>query len=242
MEFVIGVALVAAACGGGSLEVSLPGPDQESPAQAPEVSARSVVRVSGEACGRLSVGGGVAIASDRVVTNAHVVAGIDDVSVTPSDGSESVAGIVVGFDTNRDLAIVELAAPVLAPVGVDAGIEEGAVHLVIVPEEAPAEVRLVDIRRPIVATGEDIYRRQGARRRVLELDGPVVAGESGSGLFGTDGALVGVVFANSQGDEPRSYAVAGSEIEAFLAEVDAAPQPAGPCLTQPRPDIDEPAD
>ena len=52
------------------------------------------------------------------------------------------------------------------------------------------------------------------------------------------GDLVGVVFAASRRTDERSYAVAASEVTAFLADVVAGAELAGPCLSQPLPDPD----
>ncbi len=200
------------------------------------IDERSVVRVSGEACGSLSVGGGVAVESDLVVTNAHVVAGVVEVSVDVIGTDEPFEGTVLGFDAVRDLAAVQVTGADLTPVEVHDGDEGPPLRLVTVSDDGRMEERPTDGGRSIVATGDDIYRRPGARRAAIELDVAVAPGVSGSGLFNDRGEVVGVVFATSRRDDARSYAVAASEVIAFLDDVVAEGESAGPCLSRPLPE------
>ena len=92
-----------------------------SPARADDISAagRSVVRVvviafeDGEVSD-FGHGSGFAVAPNRIVTNAHVVAlAAEDpkmvvVGVVPPEGSQAVRAHVVAVDPARDLALVEL--------------------------------------------------------------------------------------------------------------------------------------
>ena len=73
----------------------------------------SVVRVLGSACGLGIEGSGWAAAPGLVVTNAHVVAGEEDTSVTTQDG-DSLSATVVHFDPSNDLAILG-SAPAFRP-------------------------------------------------------------------------------------------------------------------------------
>ena len=195
-----------------------------------EVAPGSVAHVSGEACGSLTVGGAVAVAPDLVVTNAHVVAGLDDVDVLIAGSAEPVAGTVVSFDANRDLALVRVVDGSFDAVDFASIDEGGQGRLVTVDDEGDVEERPFEVARPINAVGEDIYRNDGADRRALEVQLEVVPGESGSGLFDRRGSLVGLLFASSRTSSGRSYAVATDEIEAFIDEAAADPRPVGPCL------------
>ena len=70
-----------------------------------KAASQSVVRIQGTACG-LGIEGSGWIAGDGViVTNAHVVAGEDDTTVTTPSGEE-VDATAVHFDTRNDLAIL----------------------------------------------------------------------------------------------------------------------------------------
>ncbi len=80
-------------------------------------AARSVVKIRGvaTACKKILEGSGVVFLPNRVMTNAHVVAGSD--SVTVSVGGEERAANVVSYDPSADIAILDvpgLQAPPLA--------------------------------------------------------------------------------------------------------------------------------
>ena len=64
-----------------------------------------------------SMGSGVIVTSGgRILTNAHVVSGADDIKVTVQDGTEYEASLV-GIDTKADLAVLQLKGklPALRP-------------------------------------------------------------------------------------------------------------------------------
>ena len=69
-------------------------------------SERSVVKVRGvaQSCSRRIEGSGFVYATDRVMTNAHVVAGTKSTTVEVN-GSQKKA-IVVAYDPDRDLAVL----------------------------------------------------------------------------------------------------------------------------------------
>jgi S1-C subfamily serine protease len=189
-----------------------------------------VVAVSSLACAQTALGGGVVVDNSLVVTNAHVVAGAEQIVVT-GVGSRPLEARAVAFDPSRDLAVLRadgLAVDRLAFAPAQSGdsarvgrFEGGEVAI------APAGVA-----RRIVATGEDIYRDAGARRRALQLSAGISAGDSGAGVFDNAGALLGVVFARSRTEDETAYAVAASEIEALLESLPPDPRPVhtGRCL------------
>lgn len=203
-----------------SLTSCASGGDEVEPADA-------VVGVRGTACDEATRGVGVVVGDDRVLTNAHVVAGAGELDV------EGQNATVIGFDPNRDLAL--LSVPGLDRSAVElATAAAGDVGTLVAIDAIDSLVRHpYEIRRPIRATGEDIYRIEGANRRAFEVEVEFAQGWSGSGMFDGDGRLVGVVFAESRTDPEVAYAVRASEVEAFLDGVDAGSVDevdAGPCL------------
>lgn len=183
-----------------------------------------VVGVHSVACEAASRGVGVVVGDERVLTNAHVVAGADTIEI---DGRE---GLLIGFDANRDLALV--AVRQLARPGIEFGsVEVGDEGTLVAIDATTHHVRHpFRVRRRIRATGDDIYRDAGADRRALEVEVEFAPGWSGAGLFDDRGRLVGVAFAESRRMPGVAYAVAGSEITDFLASVDDDPADPGPCL------------
>ena len=187
---------------------------------APEVLARvgpSVVRVDGRACDQTQQGSGVVVAEDLVLTNAHVVAGNRETTVTTENGGRFGAE-VVGFDPRRDLALVRvhgLGLPALArgSSGVD---QSGAV--VGYPEGGPQLESPARIAEEITATGTDIYRSDETERSVFVLGAVLEPGDSGGPLIDRGGRVVGIAFAVDPGEASTAYALTDAEIDAGLRE------------------------
>ena len=78
----------------------------------------STARISGVACGRLSVGSAFAVAHDLLATNAHVIVGVDEIHVDLPDGRR-LDGHTAAFDPVADLAVVRVegAGLVALPLG-----------------------------------------------------------------------------------------------------------------------------
>ena len=76
----------------------------------------SVVRVLSTACGLGIEGSGWSVAPGLVVTNAHVIAGADDTTVTTQDGVELEATPVY-YGSPDDLALLRVGAELLAAPG-----------------------------------------------------------------------------------------------------------------------------
>ena len=168
-------------------------------AQPPAERAREV-RVSG--CPASGVATGIDVGDGLVVTVAHVLRGADAITV---DGGPAVA---VVLDHRADLAVVTTArrSPVV-PIGPGG---PGAARLV-----TAGGSRTVHVDRRVTARIDEPRDDATYTRSALVVDGRVVPGESGSGLFDPAGRLTGVVFAASELAE-RAYAVAGDEIAAVV--------------------------
>lgn len=193
----------------------------------------AAVHVSGMACGQFSEGSGFMVEPGLVLTNAHVVAGVEQITVSTA-GAGSGIGVLVGFDPGRDVAalsVSELAAsPVaLAPIGARAADVGDAAT---VDRDDGLEFVPFEVNRKILATGRDFYAEETEGRRVLEIRSPLTAGDSGAALVNADGEVVGMVFAVARGQPDQGYALDSSEIAEFLAEIDRTPLPTPPCRTR----------
>ena len=206
-------------------------------ATAPVVKASgSVVKVTGvaEACQRGQEGSGWVVSRERVVTNAHVVAGIDEATVAVNGSARTLRGRVVVFDPSRDLAVIAvpgLTAPSL-PLGGD--LTPGAEGVVAgFPLDGPFRLDPARVRDTVVAVGSDIYGRSGARREIYSLYTRVEPGNSGGPLITGDGAVAGVVFAKSVDDDQTGYALTMDEARPVLAAAPGASAPVstGACTT-----------
>ena len=191
---------------------------------------RSVVKVTGlaSACDRSQEGSGWVVATGRVVTNAHVVAGVSRPQVRVGGVGRSFPGRVVVFDPVRDLAVIDvpdLPAPALR-VGPD--LPRGATAVVAgFPLDGPYRLDSARVREVITARGEDIYGSRASVREVYSLFARVQPGNSGGPLLSANGRVVGVVFAKSLDDDSTGYALTTSEARPVLDRAAAANQPVG---------------
>jgi S1-C subfamily serine protease len=171
---------------------------------------RSVVKITGDAasCGRGQEGSGTVVAPHRVVTNAHVVAGVTRPRVQVGGTGRRYPATVVAFDPRRDLAV--LAVPQLPTKALRLGSDLNRSDSAVVagyPNDGPYRTSAARVRSIIRASGEDIYGRPGAVREVYSLFVNVEPGNSGGPVLNADGEVVGVVFARSLDDKDTGYAL-----------------------------------
>ncbi len=200
------------------------------PAAVRDRVAISTVKVYGTACGRVLNGSGFSPAANTIVTNAHVVAGVNRPTVLRTDGRRLPA-TVVAFDPNRDLAVLRVSGldrPAL-PVG-DAEVgDEGAVYghprgqdeLAIIPARVETQVN---------AQGFDLYGETRIRREVLVLAAALAPGDSGGALVDTGGNVIGVAFAVAPDRPATAYALSSNELRTVLAQPRDDQVSTGPCI------------
>jgi S1-C subfamily serine protease len=193
-------------------------------------AARSVVKVTGvaAACNRGQEGSGWVVAPDRVVTNAHVVAGMASPRVRVQGTGRSYDARVVVFDPRRDLAVLDvrgLRAPALRE-GDQLGRGDGAV-VAGFPLDGPYRLDPARVRTVLSARGSDIYGAPGTVREVYSLYARVEPGNSGGPLLSRDGRVVGIVFAKSLDDVSTGYALTLREAAPVLEAARAATAPVG---------------
>ncbi|GGR43419.1 MarP family serine protease [Streptomyces netropsis] len=196
---------------------SVPAPDPRL-AGSPVATAaqRSIVKVVGTApsCGKVLEGTGFVFAPHRVMTNAHVVGGVDEPTVQVGGQGRRYDATVVLYDWKRDIAVLDvpsLDAPVLRFARDDA--ESGKSAIVAgFPENGSYDVRAARVRSRVQANGPDIYHRGNVRRDVYSLFATVRQGNSGGPLLTPDGRVYGVVFAKSLDDADTGYALTADEV------------------------------
>jgi S1-C subfamily serine protease len=191
----------------------------------------SIVKITGVAasCNREMEGSGWVVAPERVVTNAHVVAGTTTDYVRIQGTGRSYDARVVVFDPERDLAVLDvpgLPAPASRQ-GPDLKRSGGAV-VAGFPLNGPYRLDTARVRDVLTATGADIYGNPGVVREVYSLYARVEPGNSGGPLLSPSGAVVGVVFARSLDDDNTGYALTLDEARPVL---DAAARSASPVST-----------
>ena len=189
-----------------------------------------MVQVFGEVCRRDAQGSGVLIGDGLVLTSAHTLAGAEGgLQVRRPQGEPSPATLV-GFDPNRDLAL--LTAPALAGTAAEfaaATVETSGV-IGTVDVDGFLELLAYSVDRLVTANSGDIYDEGEVVRSAIQLKAATLPGDSGGAVFDESNRVVGIVFAQSRGDAPVAYAVTTEEVEAFLADVDVSTEvPAGRC-------------
>lgn len=178
---------------------------------------RSIVKVMGTAqsCGKVLEGTGFVFGERRVMTNAHVVGGVDEPTVQIGGEGRKYDATVVLYDWARDIAVLDvpdLRAPVLQFTTEVASSGKSAI-VAGFPENGSYDVRPARVRGRITANGPDIYHRGTVRREVYSLFATVRQGNSGGPLLTPDGKVYGVVFAKSLDDPDTGYALTADEIQ-----------------------------
>ncbi len=195
----------------------------------------SVVKISGTAyaCGQNQSGSGFVIAPERVLTNAHVVAGVSEPVVVTPDG-RAQSGQVVYFDPVVDLAVIAVSGLDAAPIALGDNLAPGSLAVSSgYPfggpfESAPAEV--VAVAPTLVA---DIYGQGPASRQIYTLAADVDHGESGGPLLSEAGVVVGVIFAKSTITDNLGYALAMEEVDPVAEQASGLGDPvsSGSCIS-----------
>jgi S1-C subfamily serine protease len=174
----------------------------------------SVLKIHGQAtsCDREIEGSGFVYASGHVLTNAHVVAGTDAVSV--ESGGRDLTARVVFYDPERDVAVLDvpgLNAKPLTFADQVAATNDNAVVLGY-PEDGPFDVRAARVRELGEISGQDIYGKGNVTRTIYSLRSIVRSGNSGGPLINPDGQVLGMVFATALDDPETGFALSNSEI------------------------------
>jgi S1-C subfamily serine protease len=190
----------------------------------------SLVRVEGVAteCSTQVDGSGFVFSDDHVMTNAHVVAGIDRPIVRVRGAGRAWEARVVFFDPAVDVAVLYvpgLHAPVLTFAGA-AGRGDPAV-VAGFPGGGPLQVGAARIRATITARGSDIYGHGTVSREVYSVRATIKPGNSGGPLLAPDGRVDGVVFAAALQDPETGYALTAHQVAPAAQQAGKATAPVG---------------
>jgi S1-C subfamily serine protease len=175
-----------------------------------------IVKVTGiaQSCSRQLEGSGFVYAVDRVMTNAHVVAGIASPTVQTVDG-RTLPAHVVFYDPIRDVAVLLVPGLDMTPLKFGGPLASGANAVVAgYPENGGFTPRAARIRNVQNARGPDIYQDRQVTREIYSLRAKVLPGNSGGPLLTTSGAVAGVVFAAAIDDKDTGYALTAHEVAA----------------------------
>ncbi len=196
-------------------------------------AAQSVARISGTAyaCGITSSGSGFVVADGRVVTNAHVVAGVDT-PLVELPGRPAREGRVVYFDPVDDIAVISVDQLDAASLPIAQTLAVGSPAVVQgYPGGGPFTSGSAQILSEGTVPVPDIYDDSSAPRDIYALAGIVRPGNSGGPLLTTSGQVAGIVFARSDTDDNVGYAMTPAELEPVMAQMGSlsAPVASGNC-------------
>jgi S1-C subfamily serine protease len=211
-------------------DAHVPPPDPAS-VDDPDVRAAggSTVRVIGTACGLGVEGSGWVAAPGLVVTNAHVVAGEDDTTVSLSGGPE-LAASAVHYDPRNDLALLHVEGLEAQPLGLVDHPQKGTEAAVIgYPENGPLSFAPARLGRSGLVTSEDSYGRGPVQREMTPFRADVRSGNSGGPVVDLAGNVATTVFAASTGDGPDNGLGVPNRVVAEALAGKLAPTDTGPC-------------
>jgi S1-C subfamily serine protease len=165
-----------------------------------------------------------------VVTNAHVVAGQDDTTVTLRTGEELDAA-AVAYEPANDLAVLRVDGVGAPPLELAPSAPRGTPAAVLgYPENGPFTVSPARIGRTASVVSEDAYGRGPVQRQMTSFRGRVRTGNSGGPAVDADGRVLTTVFAAAVGERPPGgLGVPNSVVARSVRRVSGAVD-TGPCL------------
>ena len=172
------------------------------------------------------------VAPGRVMSNAHVVAGSNSVTVQVDDKSYDAK--VVSYDPEADISILDAPDLPAAPLKFDmqeAATGTGAVVMGY-PGGGEFAATPARIREVIKLNGPDIYHSTTVTREVYTIRGNVRQGNSGGPLIDGSGKVLGVVFGAAVDDADTGFVLTADEVAKQMAKVDNQDAvPTGKCIS-----------
>jgi S1-C subfamily serine protease len=170
-----------------------------------------VVRIrSTNSCHQGIEGSGFVYAPDRVMTNAHVVAGVTTPEVEIHQ--TEVPARVVYYNAELDVAVLSVPTGTVRPLRFSAAAAGDAVAILGFPQNGPYDVQAGRVRADQRLRSPDIYGHGTVIRDVLSLRGLIRPGNSGGPVVDSAGHVVGVVFAASVTSSDTGYALSSGQV------------------------------
>jgi S1-C subfamily serine protease len=178
------------------------------------------IRALAPSCQTELEGSGFVVSDHTVMSNAHVVAGSNSVTVQDTDGNSHDA-TVVSYDPAVDIAILDvpgLPAPPLAFANAPAATGTDALVMGF-PDAGPFEATPARIREVVELDGPDIYRTTTVTRQVYTISGTVRQGDSGGPLLDLNGRVLGVVFAEAVDHPDTGFVMTAEQVSRELPNI-----------------------
>jgi S1-C subfamily serine protease len=196
------------------------GPGPERMLTDPDVlgAAPSVLKVRGSNnCGSGVEGSGFLYSPGRLMTNAHVVAGVANPEV--EIGGVSVPASVVVYNPDIDVAVLALDEGELPHLAFDQSAKpQDGVAVLGYPQDGPYDVQTGRIRAEQRLRSPNIYGEGTVLRDVFSLRALIRQGNSGGPIVNSAGEVVGLIFAASVTDPDTGYALTAEQIAESAAQ------------------------
>ena len=194
----------------------------------------SITKIRGVApgCQKVLEGTGFVVSPNRVMSNAHVVAGSETVTVE-TDG-QTFDATVVSYDPDADISILDVPGLPSAPLAfAEAPAKTGTDALVLgYPGGGEFQATPARVRETIKLNGPDIYKTKTVDREVYTIRGTVRQGNSGGPMIDRQGQVLGVVFGAAVDDAETGFVLTAKEVNRQLAKIgNTQPVATGVCVT-----------
>lgn len=212
--------------------VAVPNASTDTPAL--NRAAESVLKIAGTAfeCGQNQTGTGFVVSPGRVVTNAHVVAGVSQ-PVVEVPGGAAMPGRVVYFDTRHDLAVLAVDGLAAEPLELSPDLPNGSpAAFAGYPHGGPLQSNPATVQDITTVLVPDIYGNSPAPEEIYRLAGDVQPGNSGGPLLTTEGLVAGVIFAKATSDADLGFAITMDDLNPVASQAPglSAPVSSGQCI------------
>jgi serine protease Do len=172
--------------------------------------------------GRKVNGMGTGILVDErgyIVTNQHVIAGVDSLRVTLADGSTFTADII-SYDIKHDLALIKIESsrrlPVI-PLGTSSDLRLGETVVAVGNpfgyEHSVTSGIISSLSRDVEVNEHQQYKN------LLQTDASINPGNSGGPLLNLDGEVVGITVAIRAGAQRIGFAIPIDDARLYLARL-----------------------
>ena len=178
-------------------------------------SKNSVVRIDGiaQSCSAAMTGTGFIVGTERVITNAHVVAGVDEPVISQPNSTLQIQGKVIYINRQKDIAVLfvpGLMGDKLTFIGPVTANELGFV--IGYPNGGVLKTIAVSISSEFESLGADIDGQGQVKREVIVFGGEIKPGNSGGPILNDQGQVLGMVFAADADNKNTGYALAPQEM------------------------------
>lgn len=165
-------------------------------------------------------GSGIIISEDGyIVTNNHVIAGANKISIGTYDG-QTMDAVLVGTDPQTDVAVIKVDATGLTPASFGNSDEIKVGEAVIAIGNPLGSLGGTVTTGIISAVGREITI-ENETMTLLQTDAAINQGNSGGGLFDINGDLIGIVNAkqSAEGIEGLGFAIPISDVTSVIQDL-----------------------